>query len=283
MLLSTQSVRSVPTKRQFDAADACQPESVRPPLSSTRATDDGEGAFRGRRRRPARAPDLRVDQESAASLSEGVQHDLNRQLLSKLDRYQAIIISDYNKGVCAPRVVQAVIQAANERSIPIVVDPMRGRDYARYRRATILTPNSVEAEMATGDKIQQPLDALRLGRSLCDSLNLQAAAVTLGCEGIALALANGGGRLFPTKPRRVYDVAGAGDVVTAVIAFCLANGAPLSIAIQLANIGGGLEVERFGVVAITRDEMRRELLRESGRQLKIVTINEPRVGRTIPQ
>ena len=222
---------------------------------------------------------LRVDQESAASLAANVQHDLHRQLLSKFDRYQAVIISDYNKGVCAPRLLRAVIQAANERSTPIVVDPMRGRDYARYRRATVLTPNGVEAEIATGNKIQQPLDALRLGQSLCDSLKVQAAAVTLGCEGIALALADGGGRLFPTKPRRVYDVAGAGDVVAAVIALCLADGAPLSMAIQLANIGGGLEVERFGAVAITRDEMRRELIRESGGHVKIVTINElPELG-----
>src|SRR5947199_1806866 len=90
---------------------------------------------------------------------------------------------------------------------------------------------------------------------------MEAAIVTLDRDGMALAHGDGRRRLFATRPRQVYDTSGAGDMVLSVLGMALAAGADYDPAIRLANIAGGLEVEKIGVVTVTRDEMLRDLLR----------------------
>src|SRR5207237_3066941 len=95
---------------------------------------------------------------------------------------------------------------------------------------------------------------------LRERLDLEAAIVTLDKEGMALAHADGRRDVFPTRPRQVYDITGAGDMVMAVLGMALAAGADYDAAIRLANVAGGLEVEKVGVATVTRDEILRDLL-----------------------
>src|SRR5262249_23264306 len=81
-------------------------------------------------------------------------------------------------------------------------------------------------------------------------------------DGMALAHRDGRRQLFPTRPRQVYDITGAGDMVMCVLALALAAGADYDPAVRLANVAGGLEVEKIGVATVTRDEIRRDLPRE---------------------
>src|SRR5205814_6215008 len=129
-----------------------------------------------------------------------------------------------------------------------------------YRGVHCLTPNRIEAQLATGLTIARTEDALRVGRHLVDSLDMEAVLVTLDREGMALVRADGRAELLPTRPRQVYDITGAGDMVLAVVGLCLAGGADYDEAAALGNVAGGLEVEKFGVAPLTRAELLRDLV-----------------------
>jgi D-beta-D-heptose 7-phosphate kinase/D-beta-D-heptose 1-phosphate adenosyltransferase len=219
---------------------------------------------------------LRVDREVRDLLSEELEAKLATQLIERLSDFDVLLVSDYGKGVCSPQLLAEIITAARAKSIPVVVDPCREALYDRYRGATAVTPNRYEAQQATGRKIAVPQDALAVGRQLCQQLELAAAIVTLDSDGMFVVRADGSGQHFPTRPRKVYDITGAGDIVLSMIGLCLACGVSLEETVRLANIAGGLEVEQVGVVPISRDEIRGDIARSGreGHAGKIVTAEE---------
>lgn len=205
---------------------------------------------------------LRVDSEIREPLSSVLSQEIGNRLLGRLDEFDVILISDYDKGVCTPRLLRLVIDAARAAGTPVIVDPIRGNDYSRYRGATTMTPNRLEAELATGIKIETGDDALRAGWKLCRELKLDLGIVTLDRDGMALVGPEGLGDIYPTKARAVYDITGAGDMVLAMIGVCLGSGIAPPDAIRLGNIAGGLEVEKVGCAAIPRNEIMQRLLAE---------------------
>jgi D-beta-D-heptose 7-phosphate kinase/D-beta-D-heptose 1-phosphate adenosyltransferase len=177
-----------------------------------------------------------------------------------MPRYQTVLISDYGKGVCTPDLLNTVIDAGRAAGVPVLVDPMRAENYRHYRGATVLKPNRSETETVTGIQIRRPEDAFRAGRQLCEELDLDMAIITLDRDGMALVPRRDAAHLFPTLPRDVYDITGAGDMVMAMLGLCWANGLTPTIATQLSNVAGSLEVEHTGVTQVTRDAIRAELL-----------------------
>jgi D-beta-D-heptose 7-phosphate kinase/D-beta-D-heptose 1-phosphate adenosyltransferase len=181
--------------------------------------------------------------------------------------YDAILISDYAKGVCTERLLQMVLAKAGERRVPVIIDPARIADFGRYRYATLLKPNRFEAELAAGRKIVTPDDALAAAEELRGKLKVESVLITLDHDGMVCVA----GSLrepnvdadvvsrravhFPVAAREVYDITGAGDMVLAVLGLCLASNVPLAQAAQLANIAAGLEVQKLGVAPITRIEL----------------------------
>jgi D-beta-D-heptose 7-phosphate kinase/D-beta-D-heptose 1-phosphate adenosyltransferase len=218
---------------------------------------------------------LRVDRETREAVTAAIAGELLQRILPAIQDHQAILISDYGKGVCTPEIVQQVIAAARRANIPVIVDPRPGSDYAHYRGATAVTPNRLETRLATGREIRIADDAFEAGRKLCCDLELDHAYITLDSDGIALVMADGTAQQLPTRKRQVYDITGAGDMVLATIGVGLAAAiAPVDIA-RLANIAGGLEVERVGVVPITREEMLADILANShGTQEKICSLGD---------
>ncbi len=203
---------------------------------------------------------LRVDSEVRDPLDKELEDDLIRRLAMSIARQQMVLVSDYGKGVCSERLVQASVRLARAAGVPVLVDPFRGADYTRYRGATGITPNRIEAETVCGRKIARAEDALGLGRELCRDLDLEMAIITLDRDGMALVRRNGPAELFPTRPRAVYDITGAGDMVLAMLGTALAAGASPEDAVRLGNLAGGLEVEQVGVAVIRRAAIRAELL-----------------------
>src|SRR5207302_1869144 len=118
-----------------------------------------------------------------------------------------------------------------------------------------------EAGLATGRVLGSTAEALAAAAELRERLDLEAAVVTLDKEGMALAHADGRAEVFPTRPRQVYDITGAGDMVLAVLGMALAAGADYGPAIRLANVAGGLEVEKIGCATVTREEILADPLR----------------------
>jgi D-beta-D-heptose 7-phosphate kinase/D-beta-D-heptose 1-phosphate adenosyltransferase len=203
---------------------------------------------------------IRVDYEVRTPLSAGVEQRLTQALAQQVRKADIILVSDYDKGVCTPGLLAALIAAARHSGRRILADPIRGKDYRRYHGCSAITPNRLEAGLASGRVLRDSGEALIAAAHLQEQLDLEAAIVTLDKEGMALAHRDGRRQVFPTRPRQVYDITGAGDMVLAVLGMALAAGAEYDAAIRLANVAGGLEVEKIGVATVTRDEILRDLL-----------------------
>ncbi|MEQ8785895.1 MAG: D-glycero-beta-D-manno-heptose 1-phosphate adenylyltransferase [Pirellulaceae bacterium] len=202
---------------------------------------------------------VRVDTECCDPLSATVERKLLDLATEQLAAYDALLISDYAKGVCTPKLLRGLIQAARDAKIPVLVDPRRDGGFDRYRGATLIKPNRAETAAAVGQRIDSGDDAREAGRKLCRRLAVEMAVITLDRDGMALVRHDGTSQLVPTTVRSVYDITGAGDMVLATLGACLAGGVAIEDAVRLANVTAGLEVQRPGTAVVTRDEIQAEL------------------------
>jgi D-beta-D-heptose 7-phosphate kinase / D-beta-D-heptose 1-phosphate adenosyltransferase len=218
---------------------------------------------------------LRVDDEDTSPLDPKREREMARRLDRILDRADGVLVSDINKGLLTPSLLRELINAANRRRIPILIDPRVSADYAIYRGATAITPNRYETEMATGIKLTDR-DAWRTAAdSLVRKLGLRACLITLDRDGMYLAERSGRGSFISTSPREVYDVTGAGDVVLAVFGLLTIAGLGFESAAGVANIAAGIEVGRLGTEIISRDDLARALAPiHDDFERKIVSIDE---------
>ncbi|MBN2562329.1 MAG: bifunctional heptose 7-phosphate kinase/heptose 1-phosphate adenyltransferase [Phycisphaerae bacterium] len=210
---------------------------------------------------------IRVDDESVDPVDGPTAEALLAQVERHLDQCHAVCIEDYNKGVVTPRLARAVTEAASRRGVSVLVDPASLTDYARYAGATIITPNRTETEKLTGLKLRDVAAVRQAAARILAACHTQYACVTLDADGAALIGPNGFFEHIPTRARDVYDVTGAGDEVLAALAVAIAAGGTMSEAVALANVAGGLEVEKFGCVPIRRDDMIGEILLENHKTL----------------
>ncbi|MCA9152205.1 MAG: D-glycero-beta-D-manno-heptose 1-phosphate adenylyltransferase, partial [Planctomycetales bacterium] len=202
---------------------------------------------------------LRVDTETTEPLAVEIEQQLIARIAAAMPTQDAVLISDYDKGICTPNCIRATIDMARQRGIPVLVDPGRGRDLTLYRNATVIKPNRSETELAVHQRINSPAMALRAGSALCQQYGFDMAVITLDADGMALTNVSGAGQIFPTKARSVFDITGAGDMVLSVLGLGFASGLPADVNVQLANAAAGLEVDRTGVTPLTRNEIRAEL------------------------
>jgi D-beta-D-heptose 7-phosphate kinase/D-beta-D-heptose 1-phosphate adenosyltransferase len=217
---------------------------------------------------------FRVDEEEVSPLAPEVLDRIGQTLFAKLDACDVLALEDYDKAVLAHDRTPEWIDKARKAGKPVVVDPAMIDDYRRYRGATLLTPNRYETALASGLPAESIEQVQAAAERILDVTEAEALAVTLDREGIFLARRGGKHVLVPTRARAVYDVSGAGDVVLAMFAMALGGGCGLEEACELANVAGGLEVERFGVVPIAREEVIDEIEREIGlRRSKVLDRN----------
>jgi D-beta-D-heptose 7-phosphate kinase / D-beta-D-heptose 1-phosphate adenosyltransferase len=202
---------------------------------------------------------LRVDREENGALGSAELAEIMERGAAALSGASAVVISDYGKGVITPKSAQAVIKAARQAGLPVIVDP-KGRDYSRYRGATAVTPNRAEAEAATGIDCTGMDGVEAAGRRLIADLKLKAAVITLSAQGVAVIPARGEMAHFPAHARSVYDVTGAGDTFIASFTLCVAAGTDFNTAARVANYAAALKVARFGAVAVSREELRRAVI-----------------------
>jgi len=170
-------------------------------------------------------------------------------------RPDAIVLSDYAKGVLTAETIAAV--AGLRAGVPLVADP-KHRDFSRYRGATTLTPNLHELEAAAGRTLDADDSAglVAAARELLARGGIESMVVTLGNRGMLVVPASGPPLAVPAIRREVYDVTGAGDTAIAVLALALADGAPLEQAAQLANAAAGVAVCQVGAVAVSAASIR---------------------------
>lgn len=237
-----------------------------------RTTEKTRIIGRAQRRHPQQI--LRIDSEAVAPISVSLTEQLSANFQKALAQVQIVLVSDYGKGICTEGMLSQLIQSATRAGTPVIVDPYRGVDFRRYAGCTAVTPNRLEAGLAANMTINTPTEGMQAAERLLDC-GLAATIVTMDKDGIAWACDDGRRGVFPARARNVYDITGAGDMVLAVLGFCVAQGCDFPEAITLSNVAAGLEVERFGAAPVTREEIRADLLRE-GRdsRTKIVTLEE---------
>ncbi len=191
---------------------------------------------------------LRIDFETPPS--DAVLADKLDRFHAMLADYALVILSDYGKGGLTH--IEAMIAAANTRGVPVLVDP-KGDDFARYRNATLLTPNRSEFREVAGswkseDEFRAKAKALRL------ELNLKGLLITRSEEGMTLFTAEG---VFhqATEAQEVFDVSGAGDTVIATLGVMLAAGLTLEQSVTWANRAAGIVVGKLGTAVVHPQEL----------------------------
>jgi D-beta-D-heptose 7-phosphate kinase/D-beta-D-heptose 1-phosphate adenosyltransferase len=196
---------------------------------------------------------LRLDSERLGARSEDDYARLVKSVLAHLPGCDAVVLSDYAKGVLTPEVCQTIIQAARGLRIPVLVDP-KSDDFTRYRGATTICPNLGELAAAVhieGRELKSLLDA---AEGLVQELGIEFLIATLGENGIAL-VRPGKRFITPAMARQVFDVSGAGDTVIAVLALCLASGLRAETAVGVANIAAGVVVGKAGTMPVEKHEL----------------------------
>ena len=191
---------------------------------------------------------LRIDFETAPS------HEVLATKLADYDRLLAncdvVVLSDYGKGGLAH--ISTMIDRARAAGKPVLVDP-KGEDWARYRGATIITPNRSEFRQVAG-RWSDDDDMTQRAQALRSRLDLEALLVTRSEEGMSLYTA-GGARHIAAQAREVFDVSGAGDTVIATMAVLMAAGADPLTAGMIANQAAGVVVGKLGTAVVTPDEL----------------------------
>jgi D-beta-D-heptose 7-phosphate kinase/D-beta-D-heptose 1-phosphate adenosyltransferase len=203
---------------------------------------------------------LRVDREDTSAIDAATVEQLFAEFETALPTCQAVLISDYGKGLLTDALLARVIEAARATGKPVLVDPRLGDNIAAYRGATAITPNRLETERATGIAPRDPESMAAAAQKLIDTLNLDFAIITVDRDGMYLHAPPTVSLLLPSRPRSVYDVSGAGDIVLSVLGFFLAGGASREAAATLANVAAGIEVGKLGVATVSHAEMRSELM-----------------------
>jgi rfaE bifunctional protein kinase chain/domain len=197
---------------------------------------------------------VRFDDETRSPLSARMMAHLLRKCERVLDEADAIVISDYAKGVAGDAFCRWVIERAEKRGVPVVVDP-KSPDLTRYRGATIVTPNLKETATAAGVPIESGEDLARAAALLLERIAPSALLITRGSQGMSLFEPGRQELHLPALVNEVADVTGAGDTVVATLAVALGAGFGLQEAATMANIAAGVAVGHHGTWAVRREEL----------------------------
>lgn len=201
---------------------------------------------------------IRADEESLAPL----HHDEISQLLQSIDlaidKVNAIVISDYGKGVCHPIVIKHTMQQAKLHNIPVFVDP-KSSDFSLYQYATCVTPNTKEASAAVQHTLENDHDFEQAGEALLNATQGQAILITRSEKGMTLVERGKPVTTIPSRAREVFDVSGAGDTVIATLTLAYAAGYSLSEAMHIANAAAGVVVAKAGTSTTSIAEVLNEL------------------------
>lgn len=199
---------------------------------------------------------VRLDRERPGPIPAGVEDDLLSAVTAVLPTVRGCVVSDYGKGVVTPGFAARLIVAARAADVPVVIDP-KGTDFAKYRGATLVKPNQLEAGQVLNRKLTTEEEVDRAGADLLDLLGPSTAVlVTRGPHGMSLFERGREVVHVPAQARAVYDVTGAGDTVAGTLALTLAAGGDLAAACRLASLAAAVVVGKVGTATCSSEELR---------------------------
>lgn len=194
---------------------------------------------------------LRIDWEDITSISTFLEYALLRNIESKIDELDAVILSDYDKGVLTPMVAKEIVRMCRDRGKIVTVDP-KPKNAMNYYGATSMTPNRKEAKECLG--MERATNMEEVGKELKEKLKLDNLLLTRSEEGMSLFIEDKVVNI-PTFAKEVYDVTGAGDTVISVFTLAAASGVSWHEAAKIANTAAGVVVGKMGTSTVTKDEI----------------------------
>lgn len=197
---------------------------------------------------------LRADWETVGPYAENTAADIATSALGALGEADALILSDYGKGLLSDSLLSDLIQRAREKGIPVVVDP-KGSDYSRYAGASWVTPNRAELNLASAVPASSDETVVAAARKVIKMSGVHGVLATRSEQGMTLVSDHAETAHLAARAREVFDVAGAGDTVVASFAAGLALGLSPSEAAALANQAAGVVVAKTGTAVAYPDEI----------------------------
>ena len=189
---------------------------------------------------------LRVDKEKITSINKKIEKKVYEFSKKQILKTNAVVISDYNKGLITENILKKIISFAKIHKKPIIVDP-KSSNFSKYRGATIITPNIKELEAVLKKKIINEKQIIDFSRKLISKFNFNYLLVTMGKSGMIL-ISRKQKRIVKLKAEseEVFDVSGAGDTVVSYIAAGLASSLKIEEVVEIANLAAGVVVNKTG-------------------------------------
>lgn len=232
---------------------------------------------------------LRVDREKSDRIPEEIEARLRSFLATACELSDAVVVSDYGKGVVGPSLLRFVRTECLRHHLPLLIDPIPGRSLDFYAGATLLKPNRRESEQLLRRSLHSFATYQDAAKELLRQAEAESVAMTLDHEGIVAADHHQVTHI-PASPRVAHDITGAGDVVISVLAYGYAAGWNLADAAQIANLAAGVAVEKFGAELLTWNEIHASVGQQSLRssfkissleEVLAFTENAKRLGQTV--
>jgi D-glycero-beta-D-manno-heptose-7-phosphate kinase len=192
---------------------------------------------------------VRYDREVARPIQPASIRQVLSFIEENVDQLDAILISDYAKGVVCEPLIKEVRSSARKKEKILAVDP-KVKNVPLFQGVTVITPNHYEAGEAAGIWIRSEEDLLKVGRALLDQLRAESILITRGEKGMTLFEKKGEVTHIPTVAQEVFDVTGAGDTVISVLTMALASGASAREAAVLSNFAAGIVVGEIGTATL---------------------------------
>ena len=223
-------------------ASGCLDDTGRPTITKTRIMASKQQV-------------VRLDEEDGRAIGADTANRLFESADSMLARVDAVVLSDYGKGMFASgEFVQELIAACRKREVPVFVDP-KGRDWQRYAGATCITPNTAELELVADAPVKIQSDLIPAAGRIRNQLDLDWLLVTRGPRGMALFGEQDEPLMIAARSREVFDVSGAGDTVIATLAACVAAKMAFGDAAAVANVAAGIVVGKLGTQPVKWPEL----------------------------
>jgi D-beta-D-heptose 7-phosphate kinase / D-beta-D-heptose 1-phosphate adenosyltransferase len=205
---------------------------------------------------------LRVDDETADPLDDESAAEVRRRFARALTEADAVVLSDYAKGVLCDRLLRSVVSLARRACRPVIADPKRA-SFKAYRNVTVLTPNAQEVARATGIDAADDDGAERSAQAALAAASCDAVIVTRSEDGLTLVRRGMPPLHLAARVQEVSDVSGAGDTFVAALGAALACDPDLEKATRLANVAAGISVARPGTAVVSGRDLTEELRRRN--------------------
>ena len=203
----------------------------------------------------------RVDREKVIYVHSELSEQIKKSIERFIDRSEALLIEDYNKGVLSQEVIAYALKAAQDRGIITAVDP-KFVNFLKYKGVSVFKPNLKEVSQALARPLQSDAEVIAAGKELRHMLSAKCVLLTRGAKGLSLFEESGINHVS-TKTRSVADVSGAGDTVISTMTAVLTTGAGFREAAQIANFAAGIVCEQVGIVAVHAAELRAAIVNEA--------------------